>query len=112
MPDPATDAPLEPSELYLKLLTETAKVRWSELTVLFNGGALIRIAAELDLVSVAEAIANDDAAQVSAWAAAGWLEKMPPSLASEYEARDAELWAVVVSPWVVVQDRSQGSNNS
>lgn len=102
------EAPLEPSELYLKLLAETAKVKWSELTTLFNGGALIRVAGELDLVSVAEAIADDDATQVATWAAAGWLEKMPQSLASDYEARDAELWAVVVSPWVIVQDRSQG----
>ncbi|MCY0388753.1 DUF2288 family protein [Robbsia sp. Bb-Pol-6] len=96
---------MEPTELYLKLLTETARVRWSELTALFARGALIRIAGDLDLVSVAEAIATDESAQVAAWAAAGLLEKMPADLASGYEARDAELWAVVVSPWVVVQER-------
>lgn len=96
---------MEPSELYLKLLAETAKARWSELNTLFAGGALIRIAGDLDLVSVAEAVATDDTAQVAAWAASGLLEKMPPHLAQEFEASDAELWAVVVSPWVLVQDR-------
>lgn len=96
---------MEPTELYLKLLAETAKVRWSELTALFARGALIRIASDLDLVSVAEAIAADQSAQVAAWAAAGLLEKMPADTASGYETRDAELWAVVVSPWVVVQER-------
>ncbi|MGI4984483.1 MAG: DUF2288 family protein [Janthinobacterium lividum] len=96
---------MEPTELYVKLFAETAKVRWSELTALFARGALIRIAGDLDLVSVAEAIAADQSAQVAAWAAAGLLEKMPANMASDYEARDAELWAVVVSPWVVVQER-------
>lgn len=96
---------MEPSELYLKLLTETAKIRWSELTTLFNNGALIRIEPDLDLVAVAEAIANDDTTQIATWVAGSLLEKMPKALADEYEARDAELWAVVVSPWVVVQDR-------
>lgn len=102
---------MEPTELYVKLLAETAKVRWSELTTLFARGTLIRIAADLDLVSVAEAIAADEAARVAAWAAAGLLERMPPEQASAYEARDAELWAVVVSPWVVVQERPAGATD-
>ena len=100
---------MEPSELYLKLLTETAKVRWSELTALFARGALIRIASNLDLVSVAEAVANDDASQVAAWASAGLLEKMPADAARRFEENDSELWAVVVSPWVIVQDRREAA---
>lgn len=100
---------MEPSELYVKLLAETAKVRWSELTVLFARGALIRIAGELDLVSVAEAVASDNAAQVATWASAGLLEKMPADMAQTFEENDTELWAVVVSPWVIVQDRRQAA---
>lgn len=95
----------EPSERYLKLLGETAQVRWSELAPLHLRGTLLHIAGDLDLVSVAEAVAGDDAQQVAAWAASGLLQRMPAETASAYESHDASLWAVVVAPWVLVQKR-------
>lgn len=100
----------EPSERYLKLLGETAQVKWSELAPLHLRGALLHIAGDLDLVSVAEAVAGDDARQVAAWASSGLLERMPAAMATTYEASDASLWAVVVAPWVLVQKRHAGDN--
>ena len=96
---------MESSTLYITLFGETAKVRWSELAQLFSGGALLHIASHLDLVSVAEAIASDNTEQVSHWASTGALEKMSAECGMAYAARDATLWAVVVSPWVLVQQR-------
>lgn len=101
---------VERSELYIKLLGETAKIRWSELEKLFSGGALLHLAPDLDLVGVAEAVATDNTEQVSAWANSGTLARMPAERGADYAARDAELWAVVVSPWVIVQERSTAPN--
>jgi hypothetical protein len=96
---------MERSELYIKLLSETAKIRWSELEKLFSGGALLHLAPDLDLVGVAEAVASDGTEQVGVWANTGALAKMSVERSADYAARDAELWAVVVSPWVIVQER-------
>jgi hypothetical protein len=92
--------------LYHKLLGETARVHWQELERLFAQGKLLLVAAELDLVVVAEAIASDDARRVAAWVASGQLQNLPASLAGEFAASQSQLWAVVVSPWVCVQQRN------
>jgi len=96
------------SELYVQLLGETARINWSELEPLFARGVLLRVAGQLDLVSVAEAVALDAKQQVAAWLASGMLERLQSAEAADYVARDPELWAVVVSPWVLVQERHSG----
>lgn len=96
------------SELYVQLLGETARISWSELEPLFARGVLLRVAGELDLVSVAEAVALDQKQQVTAWLTSGMLERLQAAEAADYVARDPELWAVVVSPWVLVQERHGG----
>jgi hypothetical protein len=94
-----------PSPLYLKLLAETARIEWPELERFFARGVLLKVARDLDLVSVAEAVACDDTAQVAAGLSAGWVERVQPETALDFAERDPELWAVVVSPWVCVQER-------
>ena len=93
------------SPLYLSLLAETAKIGWPELERFFARGILLHVARDIDLVSVAEAIASDDTAQVTQWLSAGLVERMPSETAADFAARDPNLWAVVVSPWVCVQER-------
>ncbi|HEX3379357.1 MAG TPA: DUF2288 domain-containing protein [Paraburkholderia sp.] len=100
----SNDAPQSP--LYAKLLGETAKIGWSELERFFARGILLRVTRDVDLVSVAEAIANDDTTQVAQWLSAGLVERVQSETAADFAARDPELWAVVVSPWVCVQERS------
>ena len=56
-----------PSPLYLKLIGETAQIGWSELERFFARGVLLRVARDLDLVSVAEAVASDDTKRVAEW---------------------------------------------
>lgn len=101
-----TTNPASHSPLYLKLLGETAKIDWQDLERFFAQGKLLRVARDLDLVSVAEAIASDDTQQVTQWLSAGLVERMQADTAADFTARDPELWAVVVSPWVCVQERS------
>ncbi|WOD19338.1 DUF2288 domain-containing protein [Paraburkholderia kirstenboschensis] len=93
------------SPLYAKLLAETAKIGWLELERFFARGMLLRVASDLDLVSVAEAIASDDTAQITQWLSAGLVERVQSETAADIAARDPDLWAVVVSPWICVQER-------
>ncbi|HTH76377.1 MAG TPA: DUF2288 domain-containing protein [Trinickia sp.] len=100
---PSDDAGHSP--LYLKLLAETAKIDWPELERFFARGMLLRVARDLDLVTVAVAIAEDDSAQVAQWLSSGLVERMQAETAADFAERNPELWAVVVSPWVCVQER-------
>jgi hypothetical protein len=95
-----------PSSLYAKLLGETAKIDWQDLERFFAQGKLLSVARDLDLVSVAEAIASDESAVVTQWLSSGLVGRMPAETAADYASRKPELWAVVVSPWVCVQERT------
>lgn len=95
----------EPSTLYAKLLGETATISWPELQRFFAAGSVLWVSGELDLVAVAEALAEDDGARVKVWLTDGRLRKMASADAEDCQARDPQLWAVVVAPWVLVQER-------
>ncbi|NOU00389.1 MAG: DUF2288 family protein, partial [Gallionella sp.] len=63
------------------------------------------VADDLDLVEVAFQMSEDNATQVQQWMAAGKFGKVSDEQAAAWYAADALLWAVVVSPWVLVQQR-------
>ncbi|WP_437880740.1 DUF2288 domain-containing protein [Pseudomonas sp. LRF_L74] len=93
------------STLYAKLLGETAAITWQELQPFFARGALLWVDGALDLVEVALAVAEDDQAKVGQWLNAGQVNKVESERAQDLQARDPSLWAVVVAPWVLVQER-------
>lgn len=97
------------STLYAKLLGETAKISWEELQPFFARGQLLWVDATLNLVEVAQAVAEDDGAKVAAWLQAGQVAKVDEARAQDYLQRDPDLWAVVVSPWVLIQERAAGA---
>ncbi|MCJ0974228.1 DUF2288 domain-containing protein [Pseudomonas sp. PS1] len=94
------------STLYAKLLGETAPISWQELQPFFARGALLRVASDFDLIEAALAVAQDDRDKVAAWLTAGQLAKLEAEQAQDWQARDPSLWAVVVRPWVLVQERA------
>lgn len=96
----------EPSTLYAKLLGETARIAWQELQPFFARGQLLRVDPVVDLVEVATAVAQDERNKVAAWMQEGHLQKVDERHAEDYLTRDPELWAVVVSPWVLIQERA------
>ncbi|RJG14074.1 DUF2288 domain-containing protein [Pseudomonas cavernicola] len=98
----------QPSTLYAKLLGETAPISWQELQPFFARGALLWVSATMDLVEVALAVAQNDQAQVAAWLAAEQVSKVEERRAEDLLARDPKLWAVVVAPWVLIQERAEG----
>ena len=96
----------EPSTLYAKLLGETAEISWKELEPFFAKGALLWVDPSLDLIAAAEAVATDEGEKVAAWLAAGTLGEVSATRALDLVARDPSLWAVVVSPWILIQERA------
>jgi len=96
----------EPTTLYAKLLGETAEIGWTQLQPFFARGALLSVEEGLDLIEVAQAVALDDHLRFAAWLTEGRVGKVSQDSALDYVQRDPELWAVVVSPWVLIQERS------
>lgn len=98
-----TTDPLKDTELHDKINRETARVRWSELERHYAHGSVVYVSTELDLVEVALRIAHDDKDHIVRWMAEGKVAKVSELQARTWQAADAQLWASVVSPFVLVQ---------
>ncbi|MCG6932583.1 MAG: DUF2288 domain-containing protein [Gallionella sp.] len=91
-------------EIYrAKLNLETSQIAWKELQRYFAGGVALAAADELDLVEVAYQVSADNSALIREWMEAGKFGKVSDEQAAVWYRDDAVLWAVVVSPWVLVQ---------
>ncbi len=86
-----------------KLNLETAQMTWREMQRYFASGAALYVAPELDLIETAYQMSMDNAHQVQQWMAAGQFGKVTDKQADLWFKADAQLWVVVVSPWVLVQ---------
>ncbi|MBJ6136554.1 MULTISPECIES: DUF2288 domain-containing protein [Marinobacter] len=95
-----------PDELKAKLNLETSRIHWHELQTYYARGHVVRVEPELDLLEVAAELTADNKAQFEQWLAAGSVGDVSPDLARAWYEKNSELWAVVVAPWVLVQDRS------
>lgn len=91
-----------------KLNQETGRIAWKELQRFFAAGKVIVAAPELDLVEVAFQISMDNKADVAKWMEQGQLAAVNDDQARQWFENDAELWSVVVKPWVLVQDKKAG----
>ncbi|MBA5603852.1 DUF2288 domain-containing protein [Duganella sp. FT3S] len=95
--------PENDTDLRLKVNRETARLPWTELLKHFAAGNVVWVANSLDLVDVAVRISHDDKANISQWMNAGLVAKVSDQQAQSWLEADAELWAVVVSPFILVQ---------
>lgn len=91
--------------LRAKINGETARMRWGELERFFASGVVIAVAPALDLVDVALRIASDDKDAVARWMNEGSVGRASDAQASAWHEADTELWAVVVKPWILVQQK-------
>lgn len=91
-------------ELRAKINAETDKIRWRELERHFACGAVIRVTDDLDLVEVAVRMARDDRPAIERWLNAGKMDRASAEDARDWRQRDPLFWAVVVAPWVLVQE--------
>lgn len=99
-----TDTDQDPELLCAKINQETAKISWSSLQRFFAQGTAVWVDQGLDLVEVALAIAEDSAERVGSWMSEGSVSKVSDQQARDWIERDALVWAVVVRPWVLVQE--------
>lgn len=88
-----------------KLNSETASIPWKELQRYFAGGFTLYVEQELDLIEVAYQMHQDNAAQIEQWMQSDLLHQVSNEQARQWFNDDAELWACVIKPWVLVQDR-------
>lgn len=94
----------EPEDLISKLHSETARLSWSELQRHFARGAVVKVEAGMDLIKVAASIAEDDAEQVKQWMDQGLVTNASDDDARLWSETEADFWAVVASPLVIVQE--------
>ena len=87
-----------------RINSETAKIPWRELQRLFAAGKVFHVHRDLDLVEGACAMQRDDVEQVKSWSDGARLSRVADDRARAWLEREATLWAVVVKPWVLVQE--------
>jgi hypothetical protein len=95
--------PENDTDLRTKINLETARLPWSELARHFAQGTVVYVSEELDLIDVAVRISHDDKDSIAAWMAAGKVGKVTDLQAETWAASEAQLWASVVSPFILVQ---------
>jgi len=90
-----------------KLNLETAQIEWSALQRDFAAGRVISVHQSLDLVDVAKAFAEDDSKLVKEWMELNQVHPVTDEQATAWFEADADVWAVVIRPWVLVQSSAQ-----
>ena len=85
------------------LLLETATIPWRELQYFFAGGKAIYVHPDLDLINVANQFATDNKVDVENCISKQQIGPVSNDQARHWYDTDANVWAVVVKPWVLVQ---------
>ena len=92
--------------LRTRMNLETARITWAELERHFASGRVIQVVAALDLIEVAACFVEDNATQIKAWLTSKQIGALTDDTAKSWVAEQPDnLWAVVVAPWVLVQER-------
>lgn len=116
-----TLAPLSPALVMVEHVTEreqllrqdyhqqTARIHWHELQTYYAGGSVIMVAPDLNLVEVAVQLGLDNTACFQAWIDSGEVAAVSDEQALIWYDSNAQLWAVVAAPWVLVQQADDSS---
>jgi hypothetical protein len=86
-----------------KLAAQSGVITWPELQRHFARGVLVVVLPPLDLLEVAAAMAEDDAALLGGWMQSSRVLRATDEHARQWELTQPDLRAVVVAPWVLVQ---------
>lgn len=90
-----------------RLNLETARIPWHALQTHFASGSVIAVAAGLDIIGVAEALARDNTEQFKEWLESEQVAPVSDAQAQAWFEGNTELWALVIKPWVLVQEPSE-----
>lgn len=91
-------------ELRVRLHSETSIIGWGELQRFYATGSIIAVSPGVDLLDVACCLAEDDKPQLEGYMTEGKVFRPDDSHALRWHEEDCALWAVVVAPWVLVQE--------
>lgn len=100
----------DPAVVRQKLNIDTAKINWGALHEHQQKECVIAVSTGLDLIDVACEFTFDNIDQVKAWLEQAQITKVSGEQAQQWKLEDRELWAVVVAPWVLVQEQKPGTN--
>ena len=83
---------------------EIGIIAWAALTRFFAAGTAVAVDAELNLADVAFEFSQNNTATVQQWMSAGKVSRVSDEQAKTWFATDATVAAIVISPWVLVQE--------
>ena len=98
-------APDPEVSLHDLLNAQTGKIGWPELARHFARGAVVVVRPGQDLIAVARCLVEDRESQIADWFDSGQIRRALDDDARRWQAAGSEFWAVVVAPWVLVQER-------
>lgn len=90
--------------LYQHLAGEAGHITWQELQPHFARGVLIVVSETLDLIEVATRFAQDASDEVGLWTDQALVARVSDDHARGWALTNPLLLAVVVAPWVLVQE--------
>lgn len=93
-----------------QLNQETAEIAWSELARFFASGSIFSVAPSIDLVAVGVDIANDNKEAISNLVDKGLLARVSDEQAIRWTDTNANVWALVLKPWILVQENAPTSH--
>ena len=108
-PIPQTKKMTQPSDkqaLIARLNSETAKISWLELQKHYASGNVLGVAPGADLIKVAIALNEDNAPQIQAWLSDKSVFEVADQQAMKWYENQTILWALVIPPFVLVQEPS------
>ena len=83
---------------------ETSKITWHELQRFFASGLVVLVSTNLDLVEVADHFSKDNRRLVEEWLSNEKISLVSDQQAMRWYEQNETLWAVVVKPWVLIQE--------
>lgn len=86
------------------LNAQTGQLAWSELVRHFARGVVVVVSQGEDLVAVAESMVGDNQAVINRLYDESKLHRARDDDARHWNEDNARFWAVVVTPWVLVQE--------
>lgn len=93
------------------LNAQTGRLTWPELVRHFARGAVVVVAQGEDLVTVAESMVGDDQDVIKRLSEEGRLRRARDDDARCWDENNTRFWAVVVAPWVLVQESMDGDTS-
>jgi hypothetical protein len=88
-----------------ELAAQVIEADWGSLRAHLRRGALIVVAADLDLLSVAQCVTGDDSTSIQNWISAGKLAKPSEAQILDWDTDPSRIFSMLItSPYVLMQE--------